>query len=368
MNKLDCLTGNEAVAKAVTQSKVKIVPFYPITPQSEIGENLVKFGKVKLKLLDSEHSVLNYAYGYSLTGKRTFTTTSSQGLAYMSEVLPFVSGQRLPLVMAVVNRVLALPWSINSDLSDSFAQRDYGWFQIISKNVQEVYEDIIFSFKLAELTRIPVMVNLEGFFVSHAKENLFVYEDKKIHIYLKYHLNRPVLNPKKPLIFGGAAVGDEYAIFKKILHDDIKKGGSIIKKEVNKFKKLFNKNYSSLIEPLILKKGNTPLVICYGFLSNLVGYIIKEYNLNLNLIRIKFLRPFPEKELRPYINKSKKIIVIDNCISAGSKGILFNELSGFNVPKTNLIIGIGGQTINKIKLKNLLAQATNLKNNEMWYI
>ena len=167
------ITGNQAVAHAVVLAKPKVIPAYPITPQTVIVETLaglIEEGKLNSEFIavESEHSAMAAAIGSSLAGVRTFTATSSHGLLYMGELVFWAGMTRIPIVLANVNRSLN-PWNIWPDHQDSMAFRDAGWIQIYVKNNQEALDTILMSFKLAEHHKVwmPVMISLDGFILSH---------------------------------------------------------------------------------------------------------------------------------------------------------------------------------------------------------
>ncbi|MGC9182316.1 MAG: pyruvate ferredoxin oxidoreductase, partial [Thermogladius sp.] len=185
------VNGNEAVAYAVKQSLVDVVAAYPITPQTIIVEKFSEFvadGEVKTEFVpvESEHSAMSACVGAAAAGARAFTATSSQGLALMVEILYIASALRLPIVMAVVNRALSAPINIHNDHSDAYLMRDSGWIQLFAENVQEAYDTTIQAFKIAEDERVllPVAVNLDGFFLSHTLENIYMLPDEVVHEFL----------------------------------------------------------------------------------------------------------------------------------------------------------------------------------------
>ena len=147
------VSGDEAVALAVRQAKPHVIAAYPITPQTTIVENFAKFvadGRVHTEYVtvESEHSSMSACIGSCAAGARTFTATSSQGLAYMTEELPIASGLRLPIIMANANRAIAAPININCDHSDSMGARDTGWIQIYAENNQEAYDNMVQAFRI----------------------------------------------------------------------------------------------------------------------------------------------------------------------------------------------------------------------------
>src|SRR5512136_367799 len=169
------LQGNYAVAEAVRLARVQVVAAYPITPQTPIYEKLSDMeleGKLTGVMMrtESEHSAMAACIAASLTGVRTFTATASQGLALMHEMLHFAAGNRVPIVMCNVNRLLAAPWGFWADQLDSLSQRDTGWIQFYCENGQESLDTLIQAYRIAERVYLPTMLSLEAFFVSHFME------------------------------------------------------------------------------------------------------------------------------------------------------------------------------------------------------
>ena len=169
------LTGNHAVAWAARLARPKVVPVYPITPQTPVMELLTEFqaaGELDAEILtpESEHSVMAACIPASLAGVRVFTATASQGLMLMHELLHYAVGARAPIVMANVNRTIASPWAFWPDQTDSLAQRDTGWIQLYAESAQEALDSVLQAFRIAERVLLPAMVNLDAFYVSHALE------------------------------------------------------------------------------------------------------------------------------------------------------------------------------------------------------
>ncbi len=172
-------TGNKAVAEAVKQARPDVVAAYPITPQSEIVETIAEYiatGQLESQFIpvESEHSSMAACIGASIAGARTFTATSSHGLAYMHEMTNWAAGARLPVVMVNVNRALAPGWNIWAEHSDAIQERDTGWLQVFVSTVQEAYDTTLMAFRIAEHNDVllPVMVNLDGFTLSHIMQPL----------------------------------------------------------------------------------------------------------------------------------------------------------------------------------------------------
>src|SRR5512142_1634560 len=187
MSKVVAVTGNEAVANALRQINPDVCGVYPITPQTDMMQRYASFvsnGQVdtELVLVESEHSSMSACIGASAAGGRVATATSSQGLALMWEMLHIASGDRLPIVMALVNRALSAPLNIHGDHSDGMGMRDCGWIQIFCENAQEAYDNTIMAYRIAEHkdVRLPIAVNMDGFIISHSIESMQFIPDEDV--------------------------------------------------------------------------------------------------------------------------------------------------------------------------------------------
>ncbi|MCX7635344.1 MAG: pyruvate ferredoxin oxidoreductase, partial [Syntrophales bacterium] len=197
------IEGSQAVAEAVRLARVQVISAYPITPQTHIVEILSDFvsqGKMNAKFLrvESEHSCMAALIGAQSVGVRSFTATSSQGLALMHELLHWAAGARLPIVMAEVNRALAPGWNIWSDQTDSWAQRDTGWMQFYCEDSQEVLDTTLQAFRLAEMVLLPAMVVMDAFFLSHTYEPVDVPDQEAVDRFLPPYVPSFVLDPQRP--------------------------------------------------------------------------------------------------------------------------------------------------------------------------
>jgi pyruvate ferredoxin oxidoreductase alpha subunit len=205
MAKKDKMSGNEAVANAMRQIEPDVMAAFPITPSTEIPQYFSKFiadGIVGTEFVavESEHSAMSACMGASAAGARAVTATSSAGLAYMFEMLYVVASSSLPVVMAVVNRALSAPININNDHSDSMGARDTGWIQIYAETNQEVYDNYIQAFYIAEACRLPVMVCQDGFITSHGVSNIELLEDSEVKDFVgEYMPDEYLLKSENPL-------------------------------------------------------------------------------------------------------------------------------------------------------------------------
>ena len=202
------ISGNHAVSYGVMLARAQVISAYPITPQTQIVEMLSELcasGQLKAKFIkvESEHSAMAACIGASITGARTFTATSSQGLALMHELIHWAANARLPIVLADVNRAMGPGWSIWTDQNDSLSQRDTGWLQFYCESNQEVIDTIIQAFKIAETVYLPVMVVLDAFFLSHTSEPVEIPPVKLVDKYLPSFKPDIKMDIKSSHAFGG---------------------------------------------------------------------------------------------------------------------------------------------------------------------
>ncbi len=211
-----------AAAEAVKQANVDVISAYPITPQTHIVEHLselVANGELDADFVpvESEHTALSVCVGSEAAGARSFTCTSSQGLALMSEIVFITAGLRLPIVMILANRTLSAPLSFWNDHSDVMSIRDTGWIQYFVENGQEVYDHVFVSYRLAEDrdVLIPVIINMDGFTLSHVIEPIEFIDQEKIDRFLPPYKPLYRLHPDRPVTMGAFALPSIFAEAKK---------------------------------------------------------------------------------------------------------------------------------------------------------
>ncbi len=348
------LTGNDAAAEAVKLSRVQVIAAYPITPQTSIAESLSDFvSKKKLDArymrVESETSALACLIGASMAGARSFTATSSQGLALMHELLHWASGARLPIVLINVNRSMAAPWSLGTDHIDSLSQRDTGWLQFYCEKAQEVLDTVIIAFRLAETVLLPVMILSDGFYLSHFVEPVALPSQKQVDRFLPTRKTRYRLNPKDPHTFGGGVSGLVFARLKKDMQESMEKAKGVFRTLVDEFESVFGRTYAP-VEPYLTEDAEV-LLVTVGTITGTARAFVDEARKDgkkVGLLKMKMFRPFPEEEVRQALKGSKRIVVLDRNISFGGEGIFCQELKAALYgmePKpevVGVIAGLGG--------------------------
>lgn len=354
------IEASEAIAIAAKLCRAEVVPIYPITPQTHIPEKIAEMvnnGDMDAKIInvESEHSALSAAIGSEAVGSRTFTATSSQGLALMHEVLFIASGLRLPIVMAVANRALSAPLNIWNDHQDSISQRDSGWVQLYVESAQEAFDTTIMAYKIAEDKKIltPVMICLDGFTLTHVFEPVEIHSQKLVDKFLPKFSPLNILDPKKPITIGPIVFPTHYIYIKKQQQDAIKDSISAIKTVHQEFSKLTKNSYGNGLIEEFKTKDAAYIIVAMGTVCSTIRFVVSELRKKgkkVGLLRIKTLRPFPEENVFNALKKSKAVAVIDRDVSLGFDGALYTDLRSALYNKVDakihsFIAGLGGKDI-----------------------
>ncbi len=370
--KLMTVNGDEAVAYAVKQSYVDVVAAYPITPQTIIVEKFSEFvanGEVHTEFIpvESEHSAMSACVGAAAAGARAFTATAANGLALMWEILYIAASLRLPIVLAVANRALSAPINIHCDHSDAMGMRDAGWIQIFAENVQEAYDTTIQAFKIAEKALLPVAVNLDGFFLSHTLENIYMLPDDAVYEFLggprkvakTYvdYLGKEVeakLDPANPLSFGPLDLYDYYFEHKMHQVEAMKEAKKIVKEVHDEYAELSGRSYGDgILVPYGVEDADV-IVTVLGSTGGTVRWVAKKLRqkgYKVGTVRIRLFRPFPFEELREILKGAKVVGVMDRAISFGSFGPSFLEINTalYDLKEkpllVNYVYGLGGRDV-----------------------
>jgi pyruvate/2-oxoacid:ferredoxin oxidoreductase alpha subunit len=357
-------TGNHAVSLAAKFAKVDVVAAYPITPQTQIVEEIAKFvenGEMDAKFLrvESEHSAMAACIGASATGVRAFTATSSQGLLLMHEMLFAAGGYRLPIVLANVNRTLFPPWSILVEHSDSLAQRDTGWIQFYCASNQEVFDTTLQAFRLAEEVNLPAMVNLEGFIMSHTHMPIALPLQDVVDRFLpkREHLWRFDVND--PHSFGNIPSAENYALMRKGIEDAMKNTEGKSEEISREFERSFGRRYSA-IESYRCDDADV-VIFAMGTIGKESKRAVDELRKNgikAGVARVRLFRPFPHEEVKRIAEKAESVVILDRDYSFGSGGILSTEIrSVINGNTSNYIVGIGGLDVPYTTIKKCVERA-----------
>ncbi len=355
------LTGNSAAAWGARLSDVDYLPVFPITPQTEIIETLAEWvdkGELNARLttLESEHSMLTAAGAAAATGVRVFTATSSQGLLYAMEMLYNVAGWRVPLVLVNVSRGLSAPITLEPDHNDILAARDSGFLQLHCATCQEVLDSVVLAYRLAEdkRVRLPVLVNLDGFYLSFTREPVEIPSQEQVRAFL------PPFDPGSNRFRGGEPVsqavavlgGGPYSYFRYQAHLAALEAVQAFDELGEKFGECFGRSFPA-IEAYRCEDAEILFVMIGSFATKAREAVdrLRDDGQKIGLLRPRLLRPFPAEELARLLSGKAGVAVVDQNLSNGLGGILHAELSAalYHLPKRPLLVsfigGLGGRDI-----------------------
>ncbi len=366
MAKKDRMSGNEAVSYAIRQINPDVMPAFPITPSTEIPQMVSTYianGEMDTEFIpvESEHSSMSAAIGSEAAGARSLTATSSAGLALMWEELLLAASNRMPVVMALVNRTLSGPININCDHSDGMGARDTGWIQIYAENNQEAYDNFIQAYPVAEHkdVHLPVMICQDGFITSHAVENIELLEDEQVKQFVgTYQPEEYLLNPGKPVAVGPYSLSSYVMEAKKNQELAMERAKAVILEVAEKYAALSGRKYG-LFEEYRTEDADY-IMLLIGSAAGTAKQAVDDLRAagkKAGVIKLRVFRPFPADELAEALRRCKAVAVMDRCESYnGNGGPLGCEVMAglfrkkIMIEAVNYIYGLGGRdfTVNDV--------------------
>jgi pyruvate/2-oxoacid:ferredoxin oxidoreductase alpha subunit len=362
------MIGNHAVSWGALLARAEVISAYPITPQTQIVEELSEMcadGRLEARFIkvESEHSAMAACIGASAAGARTFTATSSQGLALMHELLHWAAGGRHPVVMANINRALAPGWSIWADQNDSLSQRDTGWIQLYCETGQEVLDTTIQGFKLAETVDLPVMVILDAFFLSHTSEPVDIPDQELVDKFLPRRDARYKLDVNDPRAFGALARPDVYMEMRLRQQEAMEEARKTFEAVEADWNRLTGRSYGA-IERYRADDAEL-LLVTSGTITSTARYVVNELRLEgrqVGLVKVKMFRPFPTREIRNALAGVPKVAVLDRNISPGHGGIFAEEIRSAlydlrpedQPPLFGYVLGLGGRDVTPKVIRDIV--------------
>ncbi len=367
------LSGDEAFAEGVRLARPQVISAYPITPQTVVVERLsemVEDGSLAAEYVhvESEHSALSCAIGASATGARTFTATSSQGLLYMAECLTYAAGGRFPIVMMNANRATALPWNIYGDQRDSLALLDHGWIQVYAEDNQEALDLALMAYAVAENPAVatPVMVNLDGFALTHTYETVDVPEPAEADAFLPpYEPAGNRFDFEHPVNIGFSA-GPEYnRYFKYWEHRDMLDAPAVVTRVEQRFAEVFGRQYPGMVEALSCDDADV-ILVTLGSAAGLVRSVVRQLRdqgVRAGMLRIRYLRPMPSALIAEALRGAKAVGVLEKDVSFGAEGTVFTNVNSalqqaaVGVPTYDFVGGLGGDDISEAQVQGHVRHA-----------
>jgi pyruvate/2-oxoacid:ferredoxin oxidoreductase alpha subunit len=351
------LTGNHAVAWAARLARPKVVPVYPITPQTPVLEKITEFqasGEFDAEVItpESEHSVMAACIPASLAGVRVFTATASQGLLLMHELLHYASGARAPIVMVNVNRTLASPWAFWPDQTDSLAQRDTGWIQFYTESAQESLDTVIQAFKVAERVLLPVLVSHDAFYVSHALEPVRVPAQEMVDAFLPPYAPPHRLDTAKVESWGNVVTQDMFYRHRQALGEAMDQVPAAALAVDDEWRALTGRSYG-IVERYRCEDASTVIVTMGSMCGTARDAVdaLRAAGEAVGLLKLRLFRPLPTRSLREALAGVRDVLVLDRNYSPGHGGVLHQELRAalYGMPDapriSGYLAGVGGVNV-----------------------
>ena len=384
------LDGNQSAALGARLSRVQVIAAYPITPQTPVTEGLSEFverGELKAEYVavESEHSAMAVCTSASMVGARTFTATSSHGLAYMHEMLHWAAGARLPVVLACVNRAIGAPWNILNDQQDSIAQRDTGWIQIYARNNQEILDQVVQAYRVAEQVYVPVMVCYDGYLLSHTEMPVSVPAQADVDAFLPAYRPHTVLSPADPRNYNLVTLANPrnnaqgelchgYMELRQLLQEALQDAQGVIAQVGKDYGKAFGRDYSRLLwEDGVV--GAETVIVAMGSLAMeglVAAEMLRAKGQNVGMLGIRVFRPFPKAAIARALRQAKRIIVFDKNISYGLEGATCSEVkaalygTGAKAQVKNYIVGLGGRDLSARQIADAVQRAVRSHGNGLY--
>jgi pyruvate ferredoxin oxidoreductase alpha subunit len=361
MNKI-LITGSEAAALGAKLAKIEVLGYYPITPAFPAMERLSKYiedGELNCKFIrvESDHSALASVLGGSLAGARSYTVTNSQGLLLMTEVVYHAAGLRQPIVMGVANRALSAPHSRFPEHGDAVSQGASGWIQLFSENNQDVLDNTIQAFRIAEELRTPVMVNYEGYLQSHTLEEVIVPDQAKVDAFLPLK-RMPALDIMNPRGVNTVTGPDIYTDYKYLQNTAMVQALDLIPQVAAAYNKEFGLSSCGLLEGYRLEDAEHAIVAMGSIVSTarLLVDELRKQGKKIGLVKVKTWRPFPAQALSEMLQKVKYVTVLDKNIVFGVGGALATDLKANLYGRGEMVIngailGLGGGKCGEKEIK-----------------
>ena len=362
------IKGNHAVSHGVRLSRVGVISAYPITPQTTIVEELSEMcanGELNARFIkvESEHSAMAAMLGASTTGARTFTATSGNGLLLMHEVLHWVAGARLPVVLANVNRAVSGVWNIWAEQTDSLAQRDTGWIQIYCESNQEVLDNVIMAYRLAEKILLPVMITYDAFFLSHTTEIVDIPDIDQVDAFLPAYTPQVCIDFDAPRMFGGLFSPDYFYEHRYAMQQSAVQALDYYPQVCKEFSEHFGRDYD-LVETYHTDDAAVVLVTAGTItsVSRITVDRLRQEGRKIGLMKLRMFRPVPAARWQAELGGADHVVIIDRNQSTGLGGVFAAEVKAALYPLArrpaihSVIAGLGGRDVTPADIEGIVDQ------------
>ena len=355
---IEYASGNEMAALAARQIGYDLMGYYPITPSTQIAENLDLMraqGKNDLIMIaaEGEHSAAGICYGASVGGGRVFNATSANGLLYALEQLPVQSGTRYPMVMNVACRAVSGPLSIKGDHSDIMYMLNAGWIIFFAHSAQEVYDFNLMALKLAEQVRLPAAVAFDGFFTSHQKRRCKRFADDA---YVRSYIGRrtepnPFFDLEHPVTVGSYMNEPDLIRNRYELHLAMNEAAAALPALFSEYAACSGRSYEA-VEGYCHEDADTLLVLLGSSFDTALEAVdlMRAQKKKVGVLTLHLLRPFPYEEFCLKCRSAKQILAADRQDSYGAGGGNLSlevraalQRAGMKMTVKSLVYGLGGR-------------------------
>lgn len=366
---MEYASGNEMAAIAIKQIGYDLMGYYPITPSTQIAENLDVMrasGETDLIMVaaEGEHSAAGICYGAAVAGGRVINATSANGLLYALEQFPVQSGTRYPMVMNVACRTVSGPLSIKGDHSDIMYLLNTGWPILFATTAQQVYDFNIIALKLSEAVRLPVAVAYDGFFTSHQKLRCYRFEkDEVVRNFIGEKKEEyPFLDLEHPITVGSYMNEPDIINNRYQLHLAMEETRELLPKLFAEYAKISGRSYGK-VEGVGCQDAENVLFLLGSSYDTSIEVIekMRAEGKKVGAATLHVLRPFPTKEISTYLEKAKRIMVADRQDSYGAGGGNLSlevraamQKCGSSVTIKSLVYGLGGKDFFQEDVKAML--------------
>ena len=374
------IEGSQAVAEAVVLCRPEVIAAYPISPQTHIIERLSRMvkagdvGRCQFLNVESEFAALSALIGASAAGARTYTATTSQGLLFMAEAVYNAAGLGLPIVMTIANRAIGAPINIWNDHSDSMALRDAGWVQLYAETNQEASDLHIQAFRLAEALSCPVMVCMDGYILTHAYEPVDLPDRTLVDEFLPPFSPVQMLDPGDPISIGAMVGPEAFTEVKYLAHQQHLRALALIPELASAFEQQFQRHSGGLCSPYRMEDADMAVIALGSVIGTIKDAIdeLRHEGIAAGCVKIGCYRPFPTVQLRAALEGVTRVIVVEKDLAVGMGGIVSADvqmaLQGTPIPVHTVIAGLGGRSISKASLKQMIHDARAERLSEPYFL
>jgi pyruvate ferredoxin oxidoreductase alpha subunit len=333
-------TGTRAIAEAVKLADVDVIAAYPIRPYTGVMNSLAKMladGEFAAEIIgaDSEHSQFEIVKHASAVGARTFVGSSGVGLAYAAEPIIVTAMGQLPVVAMAGCRALDDPGNFGMEWNDVLMFRDHGWIMSWAKDAQEALDMILVAYKVSEDPRVllPSFVALDGAAITHISAPVEPPTKTGVARFLPPYKPQHPLDPSygpvtKAQHVAPSLIGPE---LRKVVDNSMEQSKEAIRHAWKSYNQIISREYPTFVESSFMEDADIAFVTMGAYSKDAVHVATKlrKEGVKLGVVRLRYFRPFPQKELAEALSKVESVGVLDFSYSFGSadsSSVLFNEV------------------------------------------